>query len=81
MDGFQNSAINLEKSLAFSDEHIRHKKLRFAVPVGNTFFSRSIYSDVESKKTLYLGTPIAGFNLQVERFGADLITLEIENLH
>ena len=52
MGGFQNSAINQEKSLAFSDEHIRHKKLRFAVPVGNTFFSRSIYSDAEWKKTL-----------------------------
>ena len=52
-DGFQNSAVNLEKSLAFCDEHIRHKKLRFAVPFGNTFFSRSIYYSVaEWKKTL-----------------------------
>ena len=70
LDGFQNSAINHEKSLVLWDEHIRHRNVHYAVPVGNTFFSRSIYSVAEWKKTLcnswaklILYPPLKGFFL------------------
>ena len=84
LDGFQNLAINQEKSFSFWIEYKWHRIQHYSVPVGNILFFRAIYSVAKSeKRSVIIGRQLTStrHSKEICRFDAVKNPLALPRLH